>query len=190
MAEERLVILVKHAVPDIDPAVPAHRWRLSEEGRRRAEDLGRVLKAYRPGAVASSVEPKARETAEIAARSLGLPCLAWPGLHEHRRAGTGFLTRERFEAAVADFFARPAVQVMGEETADAAHTRFRDALEALLSAHPANNLAVVTHGTVITLFVSRALGLEPYPLWRRLGLPSLVVLGWPGPTLRGVVDRV
>jgi broad specificity phosphatase PhoE len=39
---------------------------------------------------------------------------------------------------------------------------------------------VVTHGTVISLFVSRRAGLDGFPLWQNLDLPALVVLRLPG----------
>jgi broad specificity phosphatase PhoE len=51
-------------------------------------------------------------------------------------------------------------------------------------------VAVVTHGTVMTLFVTRAAGLEAFPFWKRLGLPAFVVLSWPGFGLLDVVEGV
>ena len=65
---------------------------------------------------------------------------------------------------------------MGTESADYAHARFLAAVRAAQSESPGEDIAVVAHGTVITLLVSRANGLEPYPLWERLGLPSVLVL--------------
>ena len=44
----------------------------------------------------SSEEPKAVETAGIAAGCLGLGCSVYPGLHEHDRTGVPFLGDEEF----------------------------------------------------------------------------------------------
>jgi broad specificity phosphatase PhoE len=85
-----------------------------------------------------------------------------------------------FEAAVARFFAHPAELLLGRETADEAHARFAGAVAAVMGRHRGETVAVVAHGTVITLFVARATGQEPFALWKRLGLPSFVVLAWPG----------
>jgi broad specificity phosphatase PhoE len=45
---------------------------------------------------------------------------------------------------------------------------------------PAGNVIVIAHGTVIALFVAYCTSLPVLPLWRRLGLPSFVVLTLPG----------
>jgi broad specificity phosphatase PhoE len=60
----------------------------------------------------------------------------------------------------------------------------------VLERHPRQSVAVVTHGTVMTLFVTRAAGLEAFPFWKRLGLPAFVVLSWPGLGLLDVVEGV
>lgn len=49
---------------------------------------------------------------------------------------------------------------------------------------------MVAHGTVIALAVARAAGVAPFPLWRRLGLPSVVLLSRPGLALVEVVESI
>jgi broad specificity phosphatase PhoE len=44
-----------------------------------------------------------------------------------------------------------------------------------MAAHE-GTLAVVAHGTVITLLVSRLLDLEPFDLWSKLRMPAMLVL--------------
>lgn len=56
--------------------------------------------------------------------------------------------------------------------------------------HPVGNIIIVAHGTVITLFVSRRAGLEPFPFWKRLALPSFVVLSLPDQAVESVVDDI
>ena len=159
------LILVKHSLPEVAPGVTASRWRLSEEGRRRCEALAGKLAVYDPGGIVSSVEPKAVETAQVVAERLGRP----------------------FEAAVAEFFERPGERVFGNETADEAHGRFAGVVRGVLAKYPDGPVVAVTHGTVMALFVARANGLDAFPLWKRLGLPSLIALS--GPEMQ-VVDIV
>ena len=173
------LILVRHSEPAMEASVPANQWRLSEEGRLRCYPLAQRLAEHQPHAIISSVEPKAHETAQIVADALDLPCEVAEGLHEHDRSNVGMLAKEEFETKVAGLFARPHLLVFGRETADQAHHRFAQAVQDLLQRYPDKNIAVVTHGTVLTLFVSRATGLEPLPLWKSLGLPTLVVLSLP-----------
>jgi broad specificity phosphatase PhoE len=56
----------------------------------------------------SSTEPKARETAEIAADTLGIPVAVAEGLHEHERKSAPYVSAQQFRAAVEGLFARPA----------------------------------------------------------------------------------
>jgi len=176
----RHLILVKHSLPEVDPAAPAAEWRLGGEGRRRCEPLAQQLGRYRTGSVVASVEPKAVETGEIVARRLGVGFATGPGLHEHERRSVGFVGAGAFEAAVERFFARPDDLVFGEETARQARDRFGAAIARVLAGHPGGDVVVVAHGTVISLFVAHRTGVDAFDLWRRLGLPSFVVLALPG----------
>ncbi len=184
------LILVKHSLPAIVPELPAHRWHLSEEGRRRCAVLADHLAVYQPAVIVSSHEPKAVETAHAVAQRLRLSVQSVAGLQEHDRNNVPWLSAEHFEAAMEEFFRQPDRLVMGNETADQAHGRFAAAVMGLVSQHPAHNLVIVAHGTVITLFVARVLGWEPFPLWKRLGLPSCVVLSHPSMAVQAVMANV
>lgn len=174
-----VLVLVKHSLPVVDPDVPAREWRLSDEGRIRSRILGEELGGYELDLVVSSTEPKAVETAEIAAGALDVPIEIVVGLHEHERANVGFLKSERFERSIERFFSRPKDPVFGDETADQAHDRISKAVNGLSDRSRCEKIAIVTHGTVLSLFVSRISELEPFALWKRLGLPSWVALSYP-----------
>ena len=172
----RKLILVKHSVPQTDPNLPASRWHLSEEGRWRCEVLATRLAVYAPECLVASTEPKAAETARIVAQALGKSWRTAEGLHEQDRRHAGFLNPGEFEAAISRLFEIPQQLVFGEETADQAHRRFSEAVAEAVQSCGAGNVAIFAHGTVIALFVARAVGLEPFGLWKRLGLPAFVVM--------------
>ena len=186
----RTLILVKHAMPALEPGVPSREWRLSDVGRALCIPLAERLVAYDPVAIAASAEPKATETARIVADRLGMPLSVVAGLHENDRTGFGWLGAAELEATIARFFAEPDRRIMGAETADEAHARFPAAVAGLCDRHPTGNIVIVAHGTVITLLVSRLAGMEPFLLWKRLGLPSFVVLSPPDYAVQTVVDSV
>ena len=167
------LVLVKHSHVDVVPGRPARLWELSLEGRRRALVLADRLAEFGAVNVVSSIEPKAVETAEIVAQRLGVPAVTAKGLHEHERDSAPFLGAEAFAAAVARLFDESDRVVFGEESANRAADRFAAAVDGLAGDR---DEIVVAHGTVIALYVSRIAGIDPYPLWQSLGLPSYVVL--------------
>lgn len=170
------LILVKHAAPVVEPSLPAAHWRLSEAGRERALALAQELAPLTPTRVVASREPKARETGKVVARALGLPLLSADGLHEHDRTNEPFdEDPTRFEESMAAFFARPGERVYGLESADQAHDRFSAAVEGLGADHPGETLAIVAHGTVITLYATRRSGEDPFALWKRLKLGDWLI---------------
>jgi broad specificity phosphatase PhoE len=61
--------------------------------------------------------------------------------------------------------------VFGEESAAAALTRFSRAVEGL-----GDGAVVVSHGTVISLYVAAQTGRDAFELWQSLELPDLLVV--------------
>jgi broad specificity phosphatase PhoE len=181
------LILVKHSLPEVDPNVTPSRWLLSDE---RCQLLAEKLAAYQPDVVVASLEPKATETGQIVAVRLGLPFEMAEDLHEHDRSNVRYVGRTEFESAVAAFFAQPGQLVLGQETAEQAQRRFTQAVVGIVEKQAGKNVVIVTHGTVISLFVSSTCGIQPFDIWQRLELPSFVVLSTPAMTLVDEIDRV
>jgi broad specificity phosphatase PhoE len=177
-------------MPVIDKSVDANMWPISDEGRVAAERLADRLANYSPDLVFSSDEPKAVATAKPISDRLGNDVAIVPGFREHDRRGGRWMSTETFRDKVHRFFDNPSDLVFGHESADDAYSRFRDALKASLEMYSFENAVVVAHGTVITLYVSRLAGVEPFAFWERLGLPSYVVMSWPENRLLEVVDAV
>lgn len=183
------LLLVKHALPEIVSDVPSNQWHLSEPGRARCNALADKLAAYNPNVIVSSVEPKAAETARIVAYRLDKPFEMIQGLHEHERSSVGFLGAAQFEAAAVRFFEKQHELVLGSETAGEAHERFARAVAGVVEKYR-KSVAIVSHGTVISLFVARAAKLEPFAFWKRLGLPSFVVMSLPDFRLEQVIEKI
>ncbi|HEX2623298.1 MAG TPA: histidine phosphatase family protein [Phototrophicaceae bacterium] len=170
------LILVKHAMPDIIPDVPARDWLLSDQGRQDCLTLADQLVLYKPDTVITSHEPKASETGRIVANRLHLPVTEADDLHEHDRRQEPYQDAGSFQARVQAFFTRPDNLVYGLETANAAHDRFAEAVDLVLQECTGKTPVIVAHGTVISLYVARQLGIDPYLLWKALLLPSFLVL--------------
>ncbi len=174
------LILIKHSLPLIDPALPARQWRLSEEGRQRCEELAVRVAALMPMQLFSSHEPKAQETAELVGARLNLAVTPVRDLHEHARENVPFLSPEEIHRSIKEFFRQPDALVFGEESARQTLERFTRAVAGIVAAHQNGDLAIVAHGTVITLLVAAHNAIDPYSFWQQLALPDVVVLELPG----------
>ena len=174
----RRLILIRHSVPEIRRDVPAAEWRLSREGVDRARAFARQLDPSGAGRVFTSREPKAVETARALAEAWELAIEEVAGLQEHERPHAQMLSRDVFERRIAELFSKPDQLVLGAETADQARRRFTAAVMRLLTRH-AGDVIVVSHGTVITLFVAEVAGVEPFAFWKRQEMPFAVTLTLP-----------
>lgn len=168
-------MLIRHAAPGIEPGAPATTWVLSNAGQQAAAALGNKLVGFGAAKLVSSSEPKALQTAQIIADRLAIPVEADYRLREHERASVGFLDRADFEAGIASIFDNPSAVTFGDESADAVHARLCAAIE---DAQEENGdlTAVVTHGTAMSIYVSRLTGIVPMPFWQQLGMPVAVLI--------------
>ncbi len=184
------LILIRHSQSQPQPERPASQWPLTAEGRRRCIALAERRGAYALSLIVTSRERKASETGALVAARLALPTAVADGLHEHQREHVGWLSNSAFEQAVSAFFTQPNELVFGEETADQAGARFDAAVRDVLAAHPDQTVAIVSHGTVMTLFVAQHAGVTGLPFWKRLGMPAIVVLSLPDLRLLDVIEQL
>jgi broad specificity phosphatase PhoE len=184
------LILIRHSQSQTEPDRPASQWPLTKEGRRRCIALAECLAAYAPDVIVTSRERKASETGALVAARMGRPIAVADGLHEHQREQVGWLSNPAFEQAVAAFFTRPDDLVFGEETAGQAGARFDSAVRDVIAAHSGQTVAIVSHGTVITLFIAQHAGVAPLPFWNSLDMPAIVVMSLPDLKLLEVISRL
>ena len=182
----RKLILIKHARPLVDPAKSSELWTLSDQGREQARALAGELAAMQPAIVVSSEEPKAVETAQILAEELKLPIEQHADLREHDRRNVPHMRSGEFISHVELFFRRPDELNLGDETANEALDRFEEAVEGLLAKHSEGNVAIVSHGTVIALFIARHSDRNGFQVWREMSLPSFALFELPGMKLQEI----
>jgi broad specificity phosphatase PhoE len=183
------LILIKHARPAVDPSVAAEDWQLGPEGREAAGRLVERLRPYAFSQLFSSGEPKALQTAQLIGAALARPVEQVLGLEEHDRRDVPHMESRDFISLVALLFSQPDRLVLGNETADEAYARFGEAIDGIIQKEP-GDVAVVTHGTVISLFAQHRAKAEPFGLWRRMGLPSFIVFDMPAWRVMDVFERV
>jgi broad specificity phosphatase PhoE len=149
------------------------------------------MAAFHLDLIVTSTERKAAETGQLAAQKLGIPCQAVDNLHEHKRESAPYFpTITEFQEAIRALLTQPAERVFGEETGQQARERFTKAVELVLQSNPHENIGIVTHGTVLSLFVSPLTGEEIFTFWQSLGMPAIVAFSHPSMELLAQVKEI
>jgi broad specificity phosphatase PhoE len=160
---------VTHPNVEVRADVPVTDWPLSEAGHARMR-AGLLLPWVASiGAVFSSTERKARDSARYFSAHLSLPVNEIAELGENDRSSTGYLPPHEFEQVADAFFGAPHRSVRGwERAADAqarvvgATTRISQATRGLAAA------VIVSHGAVGALLYCH---LAKQPISRRFDQP-------------------
>ncbi len=185
--DTRRLLLIRHARTRMQPGIDPALWLLDDGATAAIDKLAERLATYRIAALATSAEPKAVATGRVLGSRLALEPRIAAGLHEHERSADAFVADQTaFERRLDRFFRYPDERVWGRETARQAQLRFMNAVAAVLRDHPAGDVTIVAHGTVITLFVARHNAVDALSFWRGLGMPCCVVLELPAFRLEAI----
>ena len=112
-------------MPHINTSKSSRDWELSPEERQSCIPLAEALKPYSLQQMITSDEPKARDTGQITANHLNIPCTIAPKLHEHDCQGAPFLSdKTEFHTIIKTLFDQPNDFIFGNETASQACERF------------------------------------------------------------------
>ena len=103
-------------------------------------------------------------------------------LREHDRDNAPRPPSKKRDDLIIDCIRNPDKLIWGNETVSEATNRFGEAVERFVPYDQAENVAVVSHGTVISMFVAQQLNIDPVSLWKSMGLPWLIEIDWPNPT--------
>lgn len=182
------VMLVRHAEPDIDIALPAADWALTARGVASTQRLAIELARFRPPRVIASPERKALETARILAGALDIPIELDDRFAEQGADAGQFLADyAEFRALVRRHFDRPEEVVLRGESAHAAGERFASGVRSSLETMaPADLPVIVSHGRIIASWLASLTGSSAWDIWTELRLPDLLDVDIDGKTFRSV----
>jgi broad specificity phosphatase PhoE len=156
---------------------------LSPRGRAQSEALGRALRGYRVAAAYVSPFLRARETAEVALAGTGVPVTPVEELRELSLGEWEGCTVDEVRAREGDpyrawLLAPHDCPPPGGEPLDAVSARVRAAIDHISGLHPnGDDVLVVAHGGVISVYACALLGCSFNALWRlRVDNASLTVV--------------
>jgi len=156
---------------------------LSPRGRAQAEALGGALRGHRIAAAYVSPFRRARETAEVALAGTGVPVTPVEELRELSLGEWEGCTVDEVRAREGDpyrawLLAPHDCPPPGGEPLDAVSARVRAAIDHISALHPnGDDVLVVAHGGVISVYACALLGCSFNALWRlRVDNASLTVV--------------
>ena len=156
---------------------------LSARGRAQAEALGRALRGFKVAAAYVSPFARARETAEVALRESGVPLTVIEELRELSLGEWEGCTVDEVRAREGDPYrawlrAPHDCPPPGGEPLPVVSERVRAAVDRIAAAHPnGEDVLVVSHGGVISVYACALLGCSFNALWRlRVDNASLTVV--------------
>ena len=156
---------------------------LSARGRAQAEALRRGLRGYRIRAAYVSPFRRARETAELALRGTGVPLVVLDELRELSLGQWEGCTVDEVRAREGDPYvawlrAPHDCPPPDGEPLPIVSDRVRAAIDRIAAAHPdGDDVLVVAHGGVISVYACHLLGCSFNHLWRlRVDNASLTVV--------------
>jgi broad specificity phosphatase PhoE len=156
---------------------------LSERGRAQARALSRALRPYRPAVAYVSPLARARETGELALAGTGVPIVPVPELREFSLGEWEGCLSEDIRTRAGDPYGAWVRAPLdcpppGSEPLEAVRERVLVALERIAAEHRnGEDVMVVAHGGVISVYICHLLGCSLNTLWRlRVDNCSLTVV--------------
>jgi 2,3-bisphosphoglycerate-dependent phosphoglycerate mutase len=167
------ILLARHGESDWNRS---KRWQgfadrpLTDLGRRQAADLAERLEETELDAIYASDLQRARETAEIVARSKGLTVRSTPDLREVDVGSWSGLTRAEAEERFPQGYARWLNGGEGWDDGETYHQmseRVVGAIHRIADAHDGSRVLVIAHGGSIRAVHAAALGVDVHS-YRRI----------------------
>ena len=171
------LLLVRHSSPCISDDMSYRDWSLSDEGKKLAVGAAEFIAEISPGQIFSSDERKALETAMIIGRHCGVDVEVEPDLREHDRTGVTWRDSATRQRELEALFANPSHVVFGRESGSQALRRLTTAIDRL-TLQPPGPWVLVTHGTVMALYLAELTGRAPMELWSCLRMPTVASVDW------------
>lgn len=160
---------VRHAHSPYVPNREAERG-LSEQGRRDASRVAEILTQYDIDVVVSSPYARAVDTVRETAEQVGTEVRTELGFRERRLAESHV---EDFEKAITRVWEEPSFSWPGGESNEVAQQRGIEAVNRTLDQWDGKNIAIGTHGNILTLILNHYDETYDFEFWQQLAMPDI-----------------
>lgn len=165
------LLLVRHAMPEVQQGVASSLWGLSDPAREDCVLMAHHLALAPGGTIHCSPERKASETADVLGLRIGRHVILDNDLREVDRPDAW---SEDYRAQVAAYLGGELMP--GWEPRERVLERFSAAVGRAVASSEERDSIVVSHGQAISLFVASKVELDVVAFWRSLSLPDAWLL--------------
>lgn len=174
------IYMVRHAESPYTEEDERYRG-LTPQGKEAAGAVTDILLQHNIEAVVSSPYARAVQTVEGLAERLGLEIELEEDLRERLLAGVYYPVEDKdFMPAIERLFREPGFAMPGGESNEGSQQRSIAALQQVMKRHKGKNIAVGTHGNIMTLMLNYfddSYGLE---FWKQTSKPDIYKLSFDG----------
>jgi broad specificity phosphatase PhoE len=169
--------LVRHPRTHVDPSRNSHDWGLSEQGHQQVKALVDASFWQSVTAIYTSTQNKSIEPARFIANRYKLPVTVLAGLSEVHRGAEDFISASEFDQQMSRFFESPTNSIGGWERGVDALQRFENAIDGIRQSQSNRSFALISHGTILTLYYAKLLGKQPsIDIWRTIGFATVATV--------------
>ena len=167
--------LVRHSCVTVRPERPGAEWHLSQEGRAAADALADAAHWTELDAIHTSPEPKASSTAQRITARHGLPIHIERDLREVE--GRSWTDQAEYRQQVRRYLAGEDIE--GWEAIQEVQHRVRACIESIIEQDAGRDVAVVSHGLALTVYLAGLLELDAaaaYKMWAGIRFPDIAIV--------------
>jgi broad specificity phosphatase PhoE len=169
--------LIRHPRTHVDPTRPPHEWQLSEQGRAQVKALAAASFWQQVTGLYSSDQPKAMGAAGTIGAQHQIPVGSLAGLAEVSRGHEVYHSAGDYDKILGQFFAFPDHAIAGWERGTDALRRFANSVNYIINQHPNQSIALLSHGTILTLYTAM---LDQHPptlaRWRSISFATVAAV--------------
>lgn len=162
------IILVRHAMPEVERGVSSRSWRLGESAKEDCVLLAHALPSHLAPTVYCSDQPKVVETAAVIALRRGLSVVQDARFAEVDQGDRWI--EEDYRGVAARYLS--GFDEPGWEPRDQVVARFGAGIAGVCSRRQGGDTVVVSHGLALSLWLASVTGIELVTFWRDLSFPD------------------
>lgn len=171
------ITFIRHSKTLQEPEVYNPLWQLNEVGTERAIELSKTKEIKDLDLIYSSGQTKAIQTMLYLAKDNHLKMHVDDDFTEITSITNKYI--EDFETALYELHTGVVERINDGETSIEARDRFNNALDRLVLNHPdANNIGIVSHGNILSVFSSQYIDKSSYEIHKTLKMPDVAIFDY------------